>query len=77
MTKDELVQAVRRIIDADGTESELDGLLGLVDRNVPHPSVSDLIFYPPNGIELSAEEIVNAALAYQPIGLGRSARKEK
>jgi hypothetical protein len=77
MTKDEIVQAVRRIIDADGTESELEGLLALVEQNVPHPSVSDLIFYPPNGIELSAEEIVNAALAYQPIGLGRSAREEK
>ena len=77
MTKDEIVQAVRRIIDADGTESELEGLLALVEQNVPHPSVSDLIFYPPNGIELSAEEIVNAALAYQPIELGRSTRGEK
>lgn len=77
MTKDELVQAVRRIIDAAGTESELDGLLALVERNVPHPSVSDLIFYPPNGSDLSAEEIVNAALAYQPIELGPRTDREK
>jgi hypothetical protein len=77
MTRDELVQAVRRIIVADGTEEELDSLLALVERNVPHPAVSDLIFYPPNGIELSAEEVVGTALAYQPIERGASGDREK
>jgi hypothetical protein len=70
MTRDELVQAVRRIIDADGTEAELHELMALVERNVPHPAVSDLIFYPPNGVELSAEEVIEIALAYQPIQSG-------
>jgi hypothetical protein len=70
MTRDELVQAVRRIVDADGSEAELDSLLALVERNVPHPAVSDLIFYPPNGTDLSAEQIVEIALAYVPIKLG-------
>jgi hypothetical protein len=50
--------------------------LALVERNVPHPTISDLIFYPPNGIELSAEEIVNVALGYRPIELGAGDGKE-
>jgi hypothetical protein len=70
LTKAELVDAVRRIIDAGGSEAELDALLALVERNVPHPAVSDLIFYPPGGVALSAEEIVDIALAFQPIKLG-------
>lgn len=49
MTREELVRAVRRIMDADGTRAELDSLLALVERNVPHPGISDLLFYPPRG----------------------------
>lgn len=56
MTRDEPVQAVRRIVGADGSEAELDGLLALVERNVLHPAISDVIFHPPNGAELSCQE---------------------
>jgi hypothetical protein len=77
MTKDELVRVVRRIMDAEGTEAELDGLLALVERNVPHPAVTDLIFYPPNGVDLSAEQVVEIALTYQPVELSDCGEQEK
>jgi hypothetical protein len=69
MTRAELVDAVRRIASAEETDEETSRLLTLVSRNVPHPAVSDLIFYPPNGVELTPEQVVEIALAYQPIEL--------
>ena len=70
MTREELVKIVARIMKADGNEHELEELERVLSQNVPHPAVSELIFYPPNGIELSAEEIVDRALAYEPMPLG-------
>ncbi|WP_236655977.1 hypothetical protein [Streptacidiphilus jiangxiensis] len=67
VTTDELVEVVRRIL-AGGPES--DYYLRLLEANVPHPRVSDLIFHPP--VELrdgSAEQIVDEALRYRPIAL--------
>jgi len=63
----ELIAIVRRIMDADGTESEIDALIATLESNVPHPSVSDLIFWPPSGDEPTAEQIVDAAMTYRPI----------
>ncbi|MYU09282.1 hypothetical protein GTZ78_00860 [Streptomyces sp. SID8361] len=67
MTRDELINLVERIMAGEGTESEHDGLVSLLERNVPHPRVLDLIYYsdPP----LTAEEVVDKALAYRPIEL--------
>lgn len=70
MEREELVRLVRRITATDGTEAEQDALLELLEQNVPHPEVSDLIYYPPGGIELSAEEVVDRALAYQATPIG-------
>ncbi len=39
-----------------------------LEKLLPHPGVSDLIFYPKR--EMTAEEIVDEALAYKPIILG-------
>ncbi len=36
-----------------------------LERSVPHPEVSDLIFYSKR--EMTAEEIVAEALSYKPI----------
>jgi hypothetical protein len=49
----------------------LEAWLDLIERNVPCPTgyVSDLIFWPPDGQELSAEAVVDRALAYRPIEL--------
>ncbi|MEU9056354.1 hypothetical protein AB0D37_39195 [Streptomyces sp. NPDC048384] len=67
VTRDELVEVVRRIREC-GPDEEHYRLL--FDTNVRHPSASALIIHPPAGLEeASAEEIVDAALAYRPIAL--------
>jgi hypothetical protein len=64
LTKEELISIVEKILNADGPEEELDNLIDKVEESVPHPNVSDLIFW--NEEELSAEEIVNRVLNYKP-----------
>jgi len=67
MKKEELIKLVQMIMEADGTEDELDRMLFTLERNVLDPNVSNLIFYPEE--ELTAEQIVEKALAYKPIQL--------
>ena len=67
MTKSELINLVRRVVEADGTESELDEYIQLVSRSVPHPRWTDLMYY--NTRELTPEEVVEEALAYRPTQL--------
>jgi hypothetical protein len=62
-----LIAFVRKIANAEGTESEVQGILSFVDRHVPPPRVSDLIFWSER--EMTPEEIVDTALGYQPIVL--------
>jgi len=69
LSKVELVDLVRRICAAEGTEEQQEEMMNLLRANVPHPEVSDLIYYPPGDVELSPEEIVELALAYKPIRL--------
>ncbi|MDH6120252.1 hypothetical protein ABH930_006214 [Kitasatospora sp. GAS204A] len=67
ITTDELVEIIRRLL-AGGPES--DYYLRLLEANVAHPRVSDLIFQ--HSAELpdaSAEQIVDEALKYRPIAL--------
>ncbi|MFC1431971.1 hypothetical protein ACEZDB_15090 [Streptacidiphilus sp. N1-3] len=67
ITKGELVEVVRRLL-ADSPES--DHYLRLLEANVLHPRVSDLIFHPSAELQdASAEQIVDAAIGYQPIAL--------
>ncbi|GAA3085119.1 hypothetical protein GCM10020000_84540 [Streptomyces olivoverticillatus] len=71
MNRAQAVALVQRIMHADFTaEEEADGWLDMLDRALGCPSgyVSDLIFWPPDG-ELSADEVVDQALAYRPIVL--------
>ncbi|MGW2083287.1 hypothetical protein ACWCOW_41630, partial [Streptomyces sp. NPDC001939] len=66
-TRDELVEIVRRLLLAD---SESDYYLRLLEANVPHPRVSDLVFHPSDNVRgVSAEQIVDEALKYRPIAL--------
>jgi hypothetical protein len=73
MTRPELVALVERILSGEGTEEEQAELRRTLERNVPHPRVTDLIYYPRlEGFEqddLTAGEVVDAALAYKPIAL--------
>ncbi|MFD6037870.1 hypothetical protein ACFWHF_25600 [Streptomyces griseoincarnatus] len=67
ITRDELVEIVRRLLMAD---PECDYYLRLLEANVSHPRASDLVFHPSDALkDASAEQIVDEALAYRPIAL--------
>jgi len=67
ITSDELVEIVRRLLAGD---PDSDYYLRVLDTNVPHPRVSDLIYHPPAELrDASAEQIVDEALRYRPIAL--------
>ncbi|MEQ4725362.1 bacteriocin immunity protein [Nonomuraea sp. B19D2] len=67
ITREELAEIVRRIMEAN---PDSDYYLRLLEANVLHPRVSDLIFWPPEELQdATAEEIVEAALRYRPIAL--------
>lgn len=63
----ELIELVEKIMKLKGTEEQIDNMIEELERNVPHPEVSDLIFW--NEEELTPEKIVDIALAYKPIQL--------
>jgi hypothetical protein len=64
ITRAELVEIVRHIL-ADPTD---DWYIEAFERNTVMPGASELIFYPPPELQdATAEEIVDAALAYHPI----------
>ncbi|MDP1511233.1 bacteriocin immunity protein [Paenibacillus sp. CMAA1739] len=65
LNRSELIQLVEKIIRCEGTEEELDNMLNVVMQNTPHPEISNLIYWDDRG--LSAAEIVDEALRYQPI----------
>jgi hypothetical protein len=67
ITRAELVEIVRRILAAD---EHADYYVLLLEANVPHPRVADLIFWPPPElVDAPPERIVDAALSYRPIAL--------
>lgn len=63
--KQELIKMVQRVIDCEEDEDTIDELLEILDDNLPHPSIWDLIYWPPNEEELSAEEMIDIAISYQ------------
>ncbi|MER5863731.1 hypothetical protein [Kitasatospora sp. NPDC002040] len=67
ITRHELSELVHRVQDAD---PDADYYLRLLEANLPHPRVADLILQPAPGTEgVTAEQIVDAALSYRPIAL--------
>ncbi|MEU9447309.1 bacteriocin immunity protein [Streptomyces sasae] len=66
-TREELIQMVQQLIDARLPEAEEDALVEELKQSVPHPRVTDLIYY--SDRDLTAEEVVDQALAYRPIEL--------
>ncbi|WP_307825639.1 hypothetical protein [Streptomyces sp. MBT33] len=67
ITREELVEIVRRLLMAT---PESDHYLRLLEANVSHPRVSDLVFHPSDALKnASAEQIVDEALKYRPIAL--------
>lgn len=67
ITRDELVEIVRRILDVDG---DSDYYVLLLKTNVQHPRAEDLIFWPPPElVDAPPERIIDAVLSYRPIAL--------
>ncbi|GGV82785.1 hypothetical protein GCM10010294_58380 [Streptomyces griseoloalbus] len=69
MSRADAVALVQRIMDADYTSDDaVDGWLDTLDKVLACPSghVGDLVFWPPER-ELSADEVVDQALAYRTI----------
>ena len=78
--REELVRLVELVMDPPSTttQEEDDTVVAELQRRVPRPGVTDLIFYPERTEgrhlldgreELTPEEIVDLALAYKPIEL--------
>jgi len=68
----ELVRLVTYLMSGEGTEEEQEAALKALQSRVLHPRVSDLIYWPSHegfDRELTAEEVVDVALAYRPIEL--------
>ncbi|MFD1434309.1 bacteriocin immunity protein [Kroppenstedtia eburnea] len=64
MTREELVQLVKKILDPDSySEEELEEMVYLFNKSVPNPAGSDLIFW--DHRDLTAEEVVDEALNYK------------
>lgn len=73
VSRDELIEIVRRISVGEGAESDTHFYVGLLQANLPGVQISDLIFYPELFFndksyahrEMTPEEIVDAALLAQ------------
>lgn len=73
LTRNELVELAEKILNIEGTEQQLVEWRHLIRCNVPDPGVIDLMYE----TELSAEEIIDRALAYQPVLLGPSSLESR
>ncbi|WP_433922613.1 bacteriocin immunity protein [Paenibacillus taichungensis] len=60
-----LVELVRKLMNAEGTENELDEMLNELQQQMPYAEISNLIFW--DDRDLTPEQIVEEALAARPI----------
>jgi len=76
MTREELIELGEKIINSEGAEQEIDKIIELFDKNVPHPNGINLFSYPENfnarNDDLSkynptVHEIVDKCLNYKSI----------
>ena len=65
LTRDELVELVRKTMNCEGSEEEIDEMTFLLMKNVIDPQVTNYIYYD----EKTPEEVVDLALSYKPIQL--------
>ncbi|WP_163859807.1 e9imm peptide [Paenibacillus elgii] len=65
LSREELIELVEQVMQCSGEEWEMDIWLDMITSSVADPSISDYIFW--SDEDLSAEEIVDKALAYKPI----------
>ncbi|WP_322925084.1 bacteriocin immunity protein [Paenibacillus campi] len=74
LSRAELIELVQRIQDGRRSEQQQEQWLEQLIQSVPHPDVSNLIFW--NDEEWTAERIVDEALAYHPIILGQAPNED-
>ncbi|GIO88093.1 hypothetical protein J25TS5_50250 [Paenibacillus faecis] len=65
ITREELVEIVRRLKDSEISHGESMFYLQLLEANVPMPGVSDLVYWE----DLEPEEVIARAMSYEPIRL--------
>ncbi|ASI78627.1 bacteriocin immunity protein [Bacillus pacificus] len=63
LSKEELIELVEKICNPKLSDEEVSEYIDILESNVSHPAPSDLIFW--HDEELSPEEIVTIALAYE------------
>ncbi|MCG7384322.1 hypothetical protein [Paenibacillus sp. ACRRY] len=63
----QLVERVRKLMNAEGTEAELDNMLTELQQQLPYAEISNLIFW--DDRDLTPEQIVEEALTARPIQL--------
>ncbi|MCY8540106.1 bacteriocin immunity protein [Bacillus haynesii] len=63
MSKEELISLVKKIMDPELDDDIVSEYIDLLEKNVPHPAPSDLIFW--SDEDYSAEQIVEIALNYK------------
>lgn len=69
MSREEGVLLVQRLMDADyANEAEADQLIAALKRGLGCPHISDYIFWDFDP-QLTAERVVDRALAYEPFAL--------
>ncbi|MGG3801662.1 bacteriocin immunity protein [Metabacillus fastidiosus] len=70
LSKEQLVILVEDIVNPKLEEHEINKKIEILEKIVPHPAPSDLIFW--NEEEFTAREIVEKVLNYRPISLWKS-----
>ncbi|MFF5766845.1 e9imm peptide [Streptomyces tanashiensis] len=68
MSREEAIPLVQRLMDAAASEDESSEILANLQRGLACLYISDYIFWDPDP-ELTAEKVVDRALAYKPIAL--------
>ncbi|GAA4239412.1 hypothetical protein GCM10022291_33610 [Postechiella marina] len=78
MTKEELIEIGKQILKAEGSESELNILHEVFNKNIPYPNGANLFYYPENynarkdnisNYNPSVESVVDKCLNYKAINL--------
>ncbi|MFF9196911.1 e9imm peptide [Streptomyces sp. NPDC014779] len=68
MSREEAIPLVQRLMNGETSEDEGDDILDNLRRGLACPRISDYIFWDFDP-ELTAEKVVDRALAYKPIAL--------
>lgn len=76
VTRHELIELARRVMECDGTEHAIDFWLSMLAINIPNERVSDLIFWPNEYFgdadysqSLSPEQVIEIALNDRDVSL--------